>query len=320
MANFTKEDLQKETFLDIQVPDCYTLYKVHQKTFWIPEEIDLSNDRESFFCLSDEEQSFIKKISTFFLISDAVVVDNIEKISNNVNFREIKAFYSIQSAIEQIHIEVYGNIFETLIGKTEPKTIIDEILLMPSVIKKRKFCQNMDDNPAKLILSNTLVEGIFFSVSFSGILWLKKRGKCPGLVKANEWIARDERLHWRFGCEMFKLFFSDLLTTEEIHEIVEQVYQIEKAFVDDILETDIGDMTKLSLYQYVKFCCNEILEYMGIPIYFPGIVQPFEFMKFLNYPIKANFFESRVTNYSLPSDDKGFTYEDDKILVYDPLN
>jgi ribonucleoside-diphosphate reductase beta chain len=314
--SFTEKDLQRETFLDIQLQDCYKLYKVHQQSFWIPEEIDLSSDGDSFLTLSLPEQIFIKKISTFFLISDAIVADNVDFISNRLAFREVKAFYSIQSAIENIHIEVYGNIFKTI---SDSKNIIEEIFSMPSVIKKREFCTKIlsESSLDQIVLSNLLVEGIFFASSFSGILWLKKRGKCQGIVKANEWIARDERLHWRFACEIFKKI--NTLTTEEIHAKIEEVYQLEKGFINDILKEDLGDMTRSSLYEYVKFCCNEILEYIGIEPYFPDVNQPFEFMKFLNYPVKANFFETRVTNYSLPSNSIPFAYDTKKKLVYNSL-
>lgn len=317
--SFDKHDLRRETFLDIQSVDCFKLYKTHQQSFWTSEEIDLSTDRESFLQLSEEEKKFVKKISTFFLISDAVVADNVDIISNHLNLREIKAFYAIQSAMENTHIETYGNIFEIVFDKNDSESIIKEILSMPSVIKKRDFCSKISkENLAKLVLANTFVEGIFFSTSFSGILWLKKRGKCPGIVKANEWIARDERLHWRFGCEIFKRFCS--LPKEEVYDVINQIAEIEKEFINDILETDMGDMNRISLDKYVEFCCNEILDYMGIEPYFKNISQPFEFMKFLNYPLKANFFETRVTNYSLPSDKGGFSYDGEKKYVYNPLN
>lgn len=316
------KDLKRETFLDIQLSNCYHLYKTHQQSFWTPEEVDLSKDRDSFLKLPSKEQEFIKKISTFFLISDAIVTDNIDIIAKELDFREIKAFYSIQSAIENVHIEIYGNIFEIVFDKKDAKSVISEILNMESVIKKRSFCLeiNKEKSLGKLILYNTLVEGIFFSASFSGILWLKKRGHCPGIVKANEWIARDERLHWRFGCEILKKFFINSLSETDVFNAIETVYQIEKAFVNDILPEDIGDMTKNSLLKYVKFCCNEILEHINFPPYFTQISQPFEFMKFLDYPVKANFFETRVTNYSLPSSEKGFVYKAEEQITYEPIN
>lgn len=318
--DFTSENLKTETFLDIQLPGCYKLYKTQQQSFWTPEEVDLTLDADSFAELPEEDKHLIKRIVTFFLISDAVVIANIDNIANALNYREIKAFYAIQNAIENVHIEVYSKIFSTIFDHQDPDVIIKEIQSMPSVIKKREFCVNASvNNISKLLIENIFIEGIFFASSFSGILWLKKRGKCPGLVKANEWIARDERLHWRFGCEVFKKFYSSVLSTEDVFEIVRKVYEIEKDFIDEILPIDIGDMTKESLYEYVKFCCNEILEYLGFEHMFENPSQPFDFMKFLNYPTKANFFETRVTNYSLPSDGKEFVYKTENRLVYKKL-
>src|ERR1700694_6315977 len=90
---FDETDLHRETFLDIQNQKIFDLYKIHCQSYWTPEEIDLSHDYYAFCRLPLEEQDFIKKISTFFLISDAVVCDNVDLISafDNIQLREIKA-------------------------------------------------------------------------------------------------------------------------------------------------------------------------------------------------------------------------------------
>ena len=321
---FSVEELKRETFLDRQDTPFYALYDVHRRSFWIPSEVDLSKDLESFKSLPVEEQNFIKKISTFFLISDALVCDNIDLIKCFSDYRDIRAFYSLQETIENTHIEAYCNIFKILFKCSDPKIAAAEIIKMPSVIKKRQFCRRdygelaEKKNLALLILANTLIEGVFFAASFSGLFWLKKRGKCPGIVATNEWIARDERLHWRFGCELLKLYL-DYLKPTEIYNLLEEVVQIETEFIDDILETKMGDITRESLIEYTKHCCNEIMEYIGIEPHFKNVSQPFEFMEFLNYQVKHNFFEGRGTNYSLPSNNKRFTYKESGKLNYIPL-
>lgn len=317
-------DLERETFLNCKDSIYYQLYKKHQRAHWTPEEVDLSKDINGFNQLPKEEQLFIQKISTFFLISDGVVSDNVQLIATCMERRDIKAFYAFQDAMENVHIEAYGNIFSKVFDCFDLKKAVDEIKKMPSVLLKREFCLKdygiMDDkkNQAKLILSNILIEGVFFAASFSGILWLKKRGKCPGIVKTNEWILRDERLHWIFGCEIFKDFYSNYLDTAEIYNMVENVFTIESCFIDDILLCDLGDITKTSLLDYVKFCCNEILTHINVEPYFENVNQPFEFMKFLNFPDKANFFENRPTAYALPENSSRFDYNNENKYVYNP--
>jgi ribonucleoside-diphosphate reductase beta chain len=318
--SLTYEDIRKETFLDIQNPEFFALYKTHQQSLWVSEEVSLANDKESFLQLTDDEQTFIKKISTFFLIADKIVIDTIDLISKELDFQEVKAFYAVQTLIEIVHIETYSRIFDALFENTNAQSAIDEITNMPSVIRKREFCLNIKQHPLPLVVvMNTFVEGIFFAASFSGIIWLKKRGKCIGISTANEWIAKDERLHWRFGCEIFKKFFASKVSREEIYDIIETMYQIEKEFIYDILKNDIGEMNKEILCSYVKFCCNEILSHMGIEPFFDNVVQPFEFMKFLDYPVKTNFFEGRVTSYSFLSTTEEFSYTKDNELTYEHL-
>ena len=49
-----------------------------------------------------------------------------------------------------------------------------------------------------------LVEGLFFAGSFCAIYYFRKRGLLPGLALSNDWIARDEGMHFSFSSLMYR--------------------------------------------------------------------------------------------------------------------
>ena len=307
------EDLKRETFLEIKQEFLYYLYKKHLQSFWVVEEINFENDKKDFQSLPKEEQDFMRKICTFFLISDAVVGDAVGNFSEEVPDREAKAFYSVQSMIENTHIETYSKMFDIVTDSSANKDFIEECLnainSFPSVLKKRQFCTRKYETVPQQIAAFAFIEGVFFSASFSGIFWFKNRGKCKGIVQANSWILRDENLHCRFGCEVLKTYFRDKITTSEIIEIAKEVFAIESQFVTDLLPKDIGVMTIRDLETYVKHCINNILGFLTIKPLFPEVTKsPFDFMDYIHFSEKTNFFERRVNNYNLKATPTRFSY------------
>lgn len=305
----TVRDLLKETLLEIKHPLIYTYANTHARMFWRQEEIPFDKDAVQFPTLPIVEQKMIRKANAFFLIADSVVGDTTMAIAEQIGDSSARSFYAAQNHIEQVHKDVYSRMFlaceQPIPGLTREHQLqlyCDEINTMKSILLKRKFCLAKNLTLVMMLLRNTFVEGIFFTTSFACMLWLKKRGKCEGVVKANEWILRDEALHWMFGCEVYKLLFVDEgkgVTQETIHDLATEAYNIECQFIDELIEEDFAEMTRKNMKTHLKHCINMVVEKLGVKPIFEPTESPFEFAKFLNYPVKANFFETRVTNYSL---------------------
>ena len=85
----------------------------------------------------------------------------------------------------------------------------------------------------QIIVGYAIVEGLFFSGAFASIYWLKK-GKnelfMRGLVKANEFIARDEGMHTNFAVLLYK-FIVNRLSNETINEMFNEAVEINKEFI-----------------------------------------------------------------------------------------
>ena len=97
-----------------------------------------------------------------------------------------------------------------------------------------RWIESEEANFPQRLIAFAAVEGIFFSSSFAGIFWLKKRGLLPGLTSSNEWICRDEGLHTDFACLLYK-YVVEKLPEETVQEIIRDAVVAEKAFVTGAL-------------------------------------------------------------------------------------
>ena len=68
-------------------------------------------------------QHFIKHVLAFFAASDGIVLENIvSRFINETSIPEVRAFYSFQCMIENVHSEVYSLLIDTLIRNPQEKS------------------------------------------------------------------------------------------------------------------------------------------------------------------------------------------------------
>ena len=144
-----------------------------------------------------------------------------------------------------------------------------------------------------------IVEGLFFSGSFCAIFWLKERGlMIHGLGKSNEWIARDESLHTEFAILLFTRYVVNKLSTEDAHDMMREAVFIEEEFICESLPVSLIGMNSDLMRKYIRFVGDRLLTQFGYPkIFFQE--NPFAFMEKISLDGKTNFFEQRVSEYSL---------------------
>jgi len=83
----------RHVLFPIQYPLLYKQYKDATATFWRPEEIDLSKDKNDWEKLSGNERRFIKYVLAFFAASDGIVMENlVERFMSDIQIPEARAF------------------------------------------------------------------------------------------------------------------------------------------------------------------------------------------------------------------------------------
>lgn len=287
--------------------DLWDFYKRAQRSYWIPEEVSLSNDRQQYVeRLTPGQRRFVDFVLAFFATSDKIVNINLAgRFKQDVSIIEADYFYEFQLAMENIHAEMYSLQIETIIPDVKERIrLLDGIKNIPVIAKMADWMYDTISSDAPFavrLLRMACVEGIFFSGCFCAIYWLKNQGLMPGLGHANELIARDEGLHTQFALHLFTLVNEASQPSKgEVQRIFRDAVAIAKDFICDALPDNLSEMNAASMGQYIEYVADNLLALIGHDPLF-GVKNPFLFMKQLNMENRTNFFERRPSEYSKPT-------------------
>ncbi|XP_043937458.1 ribonucleoside-diphosphate reductase subunit M2 B-like [Protopterus annectens] len=296
-----KKNPRRFVVLPIHYEDIWRMYKKLEASFWTAEEVDLSKDLQDWEALKPEERAFISYVLAFFAASDGIVLENlVARFAQEVQIPEARCFYGFQTAVENIHSEMYCLLIDTYIKDPHERDFLfNAIETLPCVKKKADWALRwIGDYQAPFcerLVAFAAVEGIFFSGSFASIFWLKKRGLMPGLTFSNELITRDEGLHCDFACLLFHHLVNKP-SEERVKEIVVDAVKVEQEFLTEALPVDMIGMNCTLMKQYIEFVADRLMMELGFKKIYNSD-NPFDFMENISLEGKTNFFEKRVGEY-----------------------
>jgi len=298
-----KKNPNRFVMFPIEHHDLFKKYNEHVSVFWRPEEIDLSKDSKDWVTLDAGEQHFIKRILGFFAGSDGIVMENISgNFATEIQIPEAKAFYAVQNMMESVHSVTYSLLIDTYIqDRAEKLEILRSIQTVPCIQRKADWAlswmsKDHADFPTRL-MAFAAIEGVFFSGAFCSIFWLKQRGLMPGLTASNEFIARDEGLHTEFACLLYSKCVGRL-PVDKAHRLIQEAVAIEKEFILEALPCSLIGMNAARMGEYIEFVADRLLVSLGY-LRAWSTANPFPWMERISLEGKDNFFEKRVTNYSM---------------------
>ena len=301
MEPFLAENKDRFVLFPIKHNDIWEFYKMAVANFWVPEEINFSDDVAHWRDrLTDDERHFVKHILAFFAASDGIVNENLaEDFLSQAQYTEAKFFYGFQVAVENIHSHTYSLFIDTYVSeKKEQEYLFNAVETIPSVKKKADWALRWIDQGSfvERLIAFAIVEGIFFSGSFCSIFWLKNRGLMPGLSFANQLISRDEGLHRDFSCMIYREHIVNKLPEKQLYDIIRGAVAIEKEFITESLPVRLIGMNSDAMAQYIEYVTDHLLVEIGLPKLF-NVTNPFDFMDMISLEGKTNFFERRVSEY-----------------------
>ena len=293
-------------------------YKTMLSCFWTAEEIDFKNDKEDFEKLTKDEQYFIKMILAFFASADGIVIDNLgSRFLSEVKWAELTLAYGFQLFIEGIHSETYSLLIDTYIKDDVDKNKLFNAINNFECIRRKqlwakRWISNNKSSFAERLIAFACVEGIFFSSAFASIYWLKSQKKgLKGLTFSNELISRDEGQHTDLACLVYSKL-ENKVNKERVYEIVKDCVDIEINFTTKSLPCRLIGMNSKLMTQHIKFVADRLLVQLGYKRLYNVTKCPFDFMELISLDQKTNFFESRVSSYSIDTnvkDDDCFNLE-----------
>lgn len=305
-------------FFPINHPSLLKHYTDQKNVFWTPQEIDMSSDRADWDELDEDSKRFIKFILCFFAQADGIVIENLmERFQSETSkWKEAKAFYTLQNAMEMIHSETYSLLIETFISDPEEKRkAFDAISNYPSIKKIADwmiYWMRSDAPLTERVIAFACVEGVIFSGAFAAIYWIKRKNILHGLTKANEFIARDEGIHKDFGVTLYHHLLSDgdeRLSQERVNVIVNSAMDVAEEFIRDALQVDLIGMSADEMTDYVKCTANDLVVNLGYDRIY-NVENPFDWMVSIGMTNKTNFFEERVSEYA-KAGDGDFEFDED---------
>ena len=321
-----------KSIFPIKNQEIWDRYKLHIQAFWTPEEVSLQDDLRDLQILNEGEKHFIKNVLAFFANSEAMINENLaSRFYKEILMPEARCFISMQMLNESIHAEMYALQIEAyVVDQQEKDMLFNAIQNVPCINLKAKWVSkwlNGSQNLLTRLIAFGLVEGLFFAGSFCAIYYFRKRGLLPGLALSNDWIARDEGMHFSFSALMFKILRdkfnnnsltdTDLLDVNlitgnvaqsEFEEIVREAVSFEKEFVQEALPVDLIGMNANLMCQYIEAVADRIADLFEFERVY-NTENPFDFMRALDVQNVTNFFEKRVSEYQRPTD-RALSFDD----------
>ena len=321
-----------KSIFPIKNQEIWDRYKLHIQAFWTPEEVSLQDDLRDLQTLNEGEKHFIKNVLAFFANSEAMINENLaSRFYKEILMPEARCFISMQMLNESIHAEMYALQIEAyVVDRQEKDMLFNAIQNVPCINLKAKWVSkwlNGSQNLLTRLIAFGLVEGLFFAGSFCAIYYFRKRGLLPGLALSNDWIARDEGMHFSFSALMFKILRdkfnnnsltdTDLLDVNlitgnvaqsEFEEIVREAVCFEKEFVKEALPVDLIGMNADLMCQYIEAVADRIADLFEFERVY-NTENPFDFMRALDVQNVTNFFEKRVSEYQRPTD-RALSFDD----------
>ena len=293
-------------------------YRQAMNNFWIPEEINLSQDVKDYPNLSAPERRAYDKILSFLVFLDSIQTANLPCIGEYVTANEVNLCLSIQTFQECVHSQSYSYMLDTICSPTQRDDILyqwktDEHLLRRNTFIGDLYNEFQKKKDAftllKVMMANYILEGVYFYSGFMFFYNLARNGKMPGSAQEIRYINRDENTHlWLFRNIILELQKEnpELFTPENIEVLrgmLEEGVRQEVAWGHYVIGDDIPGLTKGMVTDYIKYLGNLRWSGLGYGTLYEGYDSEPENMAWVSQysnanMVKTDFFEAKSTAYA----------------------
>lgn len=300
------------------------VYRQMRENFWIPEKVDLSQDKTDYFNLTIAEKRAYDGILSYLTFLDSAQVHNLPRIKDKVTAPEISLCLTEQASQEALHNASYQYCIESIVPPDERSIIYDfwrkdEVLRDRCEFIGRQYQEFMDSPTTSrylnVLIANYLLEGLYFYNGFAFYYSLACRHLMPGSAEIIRYINRDELTHVRIFQKLIELAFQELGSPswDEIYEMFDLAVQHECRWTNHILQGEVLGLDQASTEAYTKYLANTRLTAIGIPALYKGVKNPYKHLErsadtSSKGEVKANFFESTVTSYNVSSAISGWDF------------
>ena len=305
-----------------EYPEYYTEGWLKQaQAFWLHTEIPMQGDIKDWNeKLNDKEKNLVGNILLGFAQTECAVSDYwTQKVVSWFPKHEIQQMAMMFGSQETIHAVAYSYLNETLNLEN-----YEGFLHEPATSRRFDNLVSYDgNNPTNigrsLALFSAFAEGVSLYSAFAVLYSFQLRNLLKGIGQQMKWSVRDESLHSKMGCKLFRDMCAEDKTLlkdcrESIIEAAETMVDLECKYIDKMFEMgDIEGIKSYDLKQFIKKRTNEKLMELG----YEDLKNKFEyddkaasnldwFYHLTGGVTHTDFFAIRPTDYSKANEGEDF--------------
>jgi len=285
-----------------------SIYREMTGNFWLPERVDMTNDRTTIQTLTSQEDYSTQLTLGFLIFLDNYQIANLPNIASYITNPALRNLLALQTQQEVIHSATYQYVLEALYPSMMRDKIYnlwrdDKILLernrTMSSIGEEFAKEPSEHNFLRVCIANLALEGIYFYQGFNFFDQLAHRNRLVQTAIEIDYIRKDEFTH----IGIFANIIKELDHTDKIkmaHEIVEDAVNSEIRWCHHVYGSQILGISENSSSDYVKYLANDRLARIGVPPLYAMVKNPYAYIENSQKTgsSRKNFFESAaVTEY-----------------------
>lgn len=301
-------------------------YRQAMNNFWIPEEINLTQDTKDYPKLDKAERVAYDKILSFLVFLDSLQSNNLPTISEYITANEVNLCLHIQAFQECVHSQSYSYMLDTICSPEERNDILYQWKTDDHLLRRNTFignCYNEFQESQdgftlmKTLVANYILEGIYFYSGFMFFYNLARNGKMSGSAQEIRYINRDENTHlWLFRNIILELKKEEpsLFTPDKIkvyEDMMREGVQQEIDWGQYVIGDNIQGLNKNMIHDYIRYLGNLRWTSLGFGRLYEDNQKEPETMNWVSQysnanMVKTDFFEAKSTAYA-----KSTALEDD---------
>ena len=253
-------------------PEYYTEGWLKQaQAFWLHTEIPMSGDVKDWNeSLNDKEKSLVGNILLGFAQTECAVSDYwTQKVVGWFPKHEIQQMAMMFGSQETIHAVAYSYLNETL-GLEDFEAFLQDEATMARFNNLVSYEGTDKVGIGKsLAVFSAFAEGVSLYSAFAVLYSFQLRNLLKGVGQQMKWSVRDESLHSKMGCQLFRHMCQEdnkLLEDckRDIIDAAESMLEAEERYIDKMFEQgDIENLKAYDLKQFIRKRLNEKIVELG---------------------------------------------------------
>ena len=313
---------ERVAYKPFEYPEYYTEGWLKQaQAFWLHTEISMQSDLKDWNeKLTSKEKSLVGNILLGFAQTECAVSDYwTQKVVGWFPKHEIQQMAMMFGSQETVHAVAYSYLNETL-GLEDYEAFLHE----PATARRfnNLVATNSNDTVAigrSIAVFSAFAEGVSLYSAFAVLYSFQLRNLLKGIGQQMKWSVRDESLHSKMGCQLFRHMCDEnkellSLCREDVINAAETMIELETAYIDKMFEAgEIEGISSYDLIQFIKKRTNEKLVelgYIDLGSYFPFNKEAAAnldwFYHLTGGVTHTDFFAIRSTDYSKAGENEDF--------------